>query len=195
MRRFGLPRACVLASLIAAAAACAEPPSKEMNQAQGAIDAARAAGAATYAPEEFAAAVAALERAEQAVADRDYRLALNHALDSRERAQNAARLAVEARARARGAAERAVAETAALLGRARSRLEDPEVARLPRRMLAEPVAVIEASENSMQEARTALEADDYQRAVDHLEGVAARLQAVLRAIDSAAAAPGSRRPR
>lgn len=194
MRRFGLPRACVLASLIAAAA-CAEPPSKEMNQAQGAIDAARAAGAATYAPEEFAAAVAALERAEQAVADRDYRLALNHALDSRERAQNAARLAVEARARARGAAERAVAETAALLGRARSRLEDPEVARLPRRMLAEPVAVIEASENSMQEARTALEADDYQRAVDHLEGVAARLQAVLRAIDSAAAAPGSRRPR
>ena len=67
-----------------------EPPDKEMQQAQGAIDAARAAGADQYAHEEFAAAQEALTHANEAVEQRDYRLALNHALDSRERAQNAA---------------------------------------------------------------------------------------------------------
>ena len=41
-------------------ASCAEPPSKEMNQAQGAIEAARAAGADRFAATELAAAVDAL---------------------------------------------------------------------------------------------------------------------------------------
>ena len=68
-----------------------EPPDKEMQQAQGALDAARAAGADRYATEEFTAATLALVNAKEAVDQRDYRLALNHALDSRERAQNAAR--------------------------------------------------------------------------------------------------------
>src|SRR5918999_108339 len=83
-------------------AACAEPPSKEMNQAQGAIDAARAAGADRYGADELKAAVDALALAEQAVRDSDYRLALGYAIDSRERAQNAARMAVDGRAEARG---------------------------------------------------------------------------------------------
>src|SRR5581483_9749899 len=66
-------------------AACADdPPTKEMNQAQGAIDAARAAGAEQYAPEDFKAAVAALQRSHEAVTQRDYRQALNDALDARE---------------------------------------------------------------------------------------------------------------
>ena len=79
--------------------ACGEPPDKEMHQAQGAIDAARAAGADTYAPDEFKAAVDALARAQDAVAQRDYRLALNNALDSRERAQNAARMGADRQGR------------------------------------------------------------------------------------------------
>src|SRR6476646_8902770 len=61
---------------IASLVACGEPPDKEMHQAQGAIDAARAAGAETYAPAELKAAVDALTRAQDAVAQRDYRLAL-----------------------------------------------------------------------------------------------------------------------
>src|SRR5688500_4912099 len=95
--------------------ACAEPPSKEMNQAQGAIDAARAAGADTFAATEFTAALDALKRSEEAATAGDYRQALNHAIDSRERAQNAARQAVDGRADARGQAERAIAEIATLL--------------------------------------------------------------------------------
>jgi hypothetical protein len=166
-----------------------------MNQAQGAIDTARAAGAAVYAADEFAAAVEALERSEEAARESDYRLALNLAIDSRERAQNAAAQAVEARAQARGAAERAVAEVSALVGRARARLGNPEVARLPRRQLAEPEAIIEAAEESLQEARSALDADEYQKAIDAAEGVAARVEGALRALDLAAAGPAGRRPR
>ena len=183
------------ALLVSFTIACAEPPSKEMNQAQGAIDAARAAGAPEYAADEFNAAVEALARAEDAVDQSDYRLALNHAIDSRERAQGAVKLAVEGRALARGAAERAVAEVSALVGRARARLGDPEVTRLPRGSLAEPVAQIESAEESLQEARSALDADEYQEAIDATEGVARRVQGALRAIDLAAAAPVGRRPR
>jgi hypothetical protein len=181
--------------LVLLTVACAEPPSKEMNQAQGAIDTARAAGAATYAPEEFAAAVEALERAELAVTENDHRLALNHAIDSRERAQAAAAQAVEARAQARGAAERAVAEVATLVGRARARLGDPEVARLPLRDRRGPEDTIVVAEKSLQEARAALEADAYQQAIDLTEGVAAQITDALRALDMAAAGSAGRRPR
>ena len=91
-------------------AACGTPPHKEMDQAQGAIDTARAAGADRYAPDEFRAAERSLTLANEAVGQRDYRLALNHALESREQAQTSARLAAEAQARLRGDVERARAE-------------------------------------------------------------------------------------
>jgi hypothetical protein len=189
-----LPRTACLLSVLALTA-CAEPPSKEMNQAQGAIAAARAAGASEYAADELAAAVEALARAEQMADESDYRQALNFAIDSHERAQNAARLAVEGRAEARGAAERAVAEVAVLLERARQRLEDPEVARLPTRVLAGPQEILETAERALQEARSALDADQYPHAIAATSGVAVRVQEALRALDVAAAAPAGRRSR
>src|ERR1041384_1104727 len=85
--------ACIVAAVLMAG--CGDPPNKEMDQAQGAIDAARAAGADRYAATEYTAATDALKRAQDAVAQRDYRQALNEALDSREHAQNAAREAVQ----------------------------------------------------------------------------------------------------
>src|SRR3979490_1988429 len=84
-----------------AGAACGDPPNKEMDQAQGAIDAARAAGADRYAATEYTAATDALKRSQDAVAQRDYRLALNEALDSREHAQNAAREGADTKAQLR----------------------------------------------------------------------------------------------
>src|SRR5262249_15230812 len=89
----------VLAAI--AGAACGDPPDREMQQAQGAIDAARAVGADQYAREEFSAAEDALKRAHDAVNERDYRQALNAALDARERAQTAAKDSVDGKARAR----------------------------------------------------------------------------------------------
>ena len=85
-----------------------DPPDKEIQQAQNAIDQARAAGADRYAVEEYTAAVDALKNAHAAVDQRDYRLALNDALDSKERAENAAKLAVDGKAAARSAAEKAL---------------------------------------------------------------------------------------
>ena len=57
------PRAWLLASLVVAA--CGTPPHKEMDQAQGAIDAARAAGADRYASGEYEAATTALKLANE----------------------------------------------------------------------------------------------------------------------------------
>jgi hypothetical protein len=168
---------------------CAEPPSKEMNQAQGAIDAARAAGADRFAPTELGAATDALKRSEEAVAAGDYRLALNYALDSRERAQNATKVAVDGRVNARGQAERAIAEVATLLARAQTQLKDPDIARTNARLLRGPRATVVKVEKQLQEARSALGREDYAAVATSLNGLAAELQAALTQID-AAASPG-----
>lgn len=189
MRRVGRRLALVILLL---SAGCAEPPSKEMNQAQGAIDAARAAGADRFAASEFAAATDALKRSEEAAAAGDYRQALSHAIDSRERAQQAAKVAVEGRANMRGQAERAIAEAATLLARAQTQLKDPDVVRSNGRTLREPRAVAAKAETALQEARSALASEDYAAVSKALNGVAAQLQAALTQID-AVASPGTAR--
>ena len=183
-----------LAILVLSASSCAEPPSKEMNQAQGAIDAARAAAADRFAAAEFSAAVDALKRSEQAVAANDYRLALGLAIDSRERAQNAAKMAVEERANARGAAERAISEAATLVQRAKAQLKNPDLATLNPRVLRSPRMTVESAEKALQEARSALGKEDYPAVTTALGGITAELQAALSLID-AAASPGPARRR
>lgn len=186
---------CSTLLLLVLSIACAEPPSKEMNQAQGAIDAARAAGAEQYAATELTAAVDALKQYDEAVSQRDYRLALNHAIESRERAQNAAKTAGVARAKARGDAERLVAEVSTLLTQARARLTDEAVAKLPRRIVQEQRAAVDGIEKRLQEARAALAADDYPSAIKAATGLAAQLRASLKALDDAGAPAAPRRRR
>ncbi len=146
-----MPRLAVRGFLIAAVLALTssgEPPSKELHQAQGAIDAARAAGADAYATEDFGAAVDALKRAEDAVAQRDYRLALSQALDSRERAQAAAKLAASQKAAVRSEAERMLAEVTSAVAVA--------AARLPRDAPRPPSEVVDL-ESALQSARQAMD--------------------------------------
>lgn len=176
-------------------ASCAEPPNKEMNQAQGAIDTARAAGADRFAADELTAALDALKRSEEAVASGDYRQALSHALDSRERAQNAAKMAVDGRADARGQAERAIAEVATLLATAKAQMKDPDVLRANERALKAPRSTIAAADKMLQEARAALKVEDYPVVTKALNGAAAELQAALRQIDAAASPRSSPRKR
>src|SRR3954468_2621559 len=121
--------ALIIALLLSTAACGGDPPEKEMQQAQGAIDAARAAGADQYAHEEFAAAQEALKHANEAVEQRDYRLALNHALDSRERAQNAAKLAADGKAAARTQADRAINAAQAEINAVEARVKTAETAK------------------------------------------------------------------
>ncbi|HUF46985.1 MAG TPA: DUF4398 domain-containing protein, partial [Vicinamibacterales bacterium] len=111
---------CLLCT-VCLAVACSEPPNKELDRAQGAIDAARAAGAERYAPASFTAATGALAEAHDAVNQRNYRLALSLAVDAGERAKAAAREAADTRAAMIGELERTIAATTAALKELESR--------------------------------------------------------------------------
>jgi hypothetical protein len=182
-------------ALVALAVGCAEPPNKEMDQAQGAIDAARAAGAEQYATAEYTAATDALKRAQDAVAASDYRLALNHAIDSRERAQNAARQAADSKAQVRGEVERTMAEVTALTTQAYARLEAAQKARVPRRVLAEPAKTLAAINRAVQEAGEKMRAGDYLAARPVLLENKERLQKTLATLNAAVTPPAQRRRR
>ena len=187
-----LPAACVLAALVITA--CGDPPNKEMDQAQGAIDAARAAGADRYAAAEYTAATDALKRSQAAVAQRDYRQALNEALDSREHAQNAAREGADNKAQVRGEVERDMAQIAALIAEANRRLAAAARARVPRRILDGPRQDLAAVDESVQKAGEAMRADDYLSARTALQGVKERITEAMKALGPAAA-QSSRRAR
>jgi tRNA-dihydrouridine synthase len=163
-----------------------------MDQAQGAIDAARAAGADRYATEEYQAALDALKQAQEAVAQRDYRLALNHAIDSRERAQAAAKEGADQQVTLRSGAERRLGEVTALLAQANSRLAAAEAAHVPRRSLNGPRASIAAADTSLQKAGTQINEGDYKASQKQLADTAAQLREVFSELDGLAGGRGER---
>lgn len=188
-----LPRAWVLALVLLTA--CGSPPNKEMDQAQGAIDAARAAGADRYAVDEYNSAVRTLELSTEAVNQGDYRLALNRAIESREHAQTAARQAAETRARLRGEVERAMADVTALLARAQERLAAAEKSRVTRRVITDAQRVLAAASDDVQKAGAAMQAEDYAAAEKGLTGARQRIAQVLNRLDSSLRAQNARRRR
>ena len=163
MRRLRAPLACALLAA-ALATACGEPPNKELQQAEGAISAARAAGAERYAHEEFQAAVDALERARASVTERDYRSALNNALGSRERAENAGKRGADAKAQAKAAAEQAVATLAAGVMTGDKHAQSLESARATRKAGSVLRRAVTDAQTSLQEARTAFDGGDFESA-------------------------------
>ena len=191
-----LLRRCLVSLAVVAAmggVACGDPPDKEIQQAQGAIDAARAAGADQYAREEFTAAEDALKRSHDAVGQRDYRQALNTALDAREHAQTAAKESVDKKAIARADATKALADADAALHDARARLKAAETARVTARMLGNARKAIDNGENAVQEARAAFNKEDYPAAIATARRVSADLGPATRDLDAAVATSGRRR--
>jgi hypothetical protein len=193
MVRRVLPLGTILLSVFLTVA-CSEPPNKELHQAQGAIDAARAAGAAVYAPEELKGAVDALTRAQDAVGQRDYRLALNHALDSRERAQAAAKRAADERATVRSEAERLLADTAAAISVATVRLRAAEDAHTPAEGTATLRAAIETARNATEAAGNALAKEDYLGARKELQGISRAIAAAVESVPPPPPPPAPGRP-
>ena len=161
------------------ATACVTPPVKEMNQAQAALDAARAEGAHRYAGDEYTAAIDALRRSREAVSRRDYRLALNDALDSRDRAQTAARMAGEARSAMRREIEDVESEIAALMATARSRLAAARIARAPASLLLTVTSSMATVDDHLQKAGTSANAGDYQAAQRLLNAAKRRLHEAI----------------
>lgn len=173
--------------------ACAEPPDKEIHQAQGAIDAARAAGAETFASAEYQGAVEALEKARQAVSQRDYRLALNHAIDSRERAETAARTAADEKARARASAERAWQAAQQALQGAKSALEAAARARVGERRLRPSKTTVDTIEQGLPALRSRIDEGDFVAAAEELASATAQLEEIRSEIGADATARSGRR--
>ena len=147
-----------------------------MDQAQGAIDAAQAAGADAYATTEYSAATEALENANAAAA-------LNYALESREHARNAARGAADAKARVRVEVDHAATEITEIVMQGRAQLAAAEQARVPRPRIEQAAAELTAVATHLQEAGEAVAAGDYLRASTVLEGLRERAERALAAID------------
>jgi hypothetical protein len=158
------PLACsVLLALLLTA--CSEPPDKERQQAEGALEAARAAGADVYAPTEFQDAQASLKKYDDAVAQRDFRQALNSALEARDRAYEAVKQAGNNKAEQRSRADRLTEDLSALVATATARLTAgrPSGAATDRLRRAR-----DASSKALQEARTRIGKQDYPNAIGRL---------------------------
>jgi hypothetical protein len=174
-------------------AGCANPPDKEMQQAQGALDAARASGAEQYAADDYQAAATMLKQSQDAVAQRDYRLALNHALESRERAQTAAKTAADQKAVVRSEAEQLLRDALAAIAEGRERIKEAGSARTTPSAGGAQQA-LDAAEIAVQEARAALDGRDYLGARERLSGHADRIRRALQELAAGQLArPGRRR--
>ncbi|MGB2717144.1 MAG: DUF4398 domain-containing protein [Vicinamibacterales bacterium] len=171
-------------------AACSEPPQKEIDRAQGAIDAARAAGADQYAPEVYGAATSALQQAHEAVEQRDYRLALSRALDANERALEAAKEAANGKARARSEVEGLLAMTATSIQQLQTKLRAAEAARLPQLEASRKLRA--DAQHALQEARAAVKEGNYLEAIERIKSLPERIAAQIKAIDDAMEGRGAR---
>ena len=173
MRRFVC--AVVLATAVVA---CSGPPTKERDQAQGALDAARAAGAATYAAAELRSAETALAGYDAAVSQRDYRLALSLAIDAREDAYAAARRAADEKARSRNDADELIAAVEKGIAAIEQRLNGKAGARPSRQLATRLTSAIKTATPALQKARSRLAVEDYR-------GVLTLLTPVRKALDEA----------
>lgn len=187
-------RQVLLLGVLALTWACTEPPNKEINQAQGAIDAARAAGADKYAVEEYTAAVAALDRSRAAVEQRDYRQALSYALDARERAQGAARAAGDEKVRLHGISDRALHLAELALDRSKAALDRADAGKLPARAVGTQRTAVAEADRVVREARAAVQRGEFEAGTRMLDGLAARLDTTTSEIDAALQAQAAKRP-
>jgi hypothetical protein len=171
--------AAIILPALLLASACAEPPTRELDQAQGAIETARAAGADQFAPEEIRAAADALARAHVAVSQRDYRQALSLALDAKERARDAARTSAERMSQHRSEAEQTINNAERALVAAEQRLASPVDARLPGPQHAALTAGLQSAGRALQEARAALAKQTYPQAKASADAALTRIRETM----------------
>jgi hypothetical protein len=169
-----------------------------MDEARAAIASARAAGAEQYAHAELVAAAEALARAEAAVAQRDYRLALNEALDAAARAGDATKAAAVSQAALQAEAEHVVSDTAAAVDRLKAAIAAAESARPPRlnrQAVSDARRTIVVANVALQKAREALGRRDHAGAKAACDGILGRLNGAMTAILKPAAPTPTERKR
>jgi len=176
-------------------AGCSEPPQKEIDQAQAAVDAARTAGADRYATADFTAAVSSLDKARAAVEQRDYRQALNYALDSRQRAADAGRQAADGMARARRTADTAYTEAATRANALQSALRTAEANKTPAKLLKPGQTALHAARADLQKASAAISAGNFEDATKVLTAVRGKLDAAIAEVKKIPPRPARRQTR
>lgn len=168
--------------------ACSEPPDRERQQAEGAVQAARAAGADVYAPAELQDAEASLRKYDEAVAQRDYRQALNNALEARDLAYEAVKQAGNKKAELRSQADRLLAELDTLVDMAGARLVG--AGRLTGAAAARVRASRDAGRRVLQETRSQAARQDDPAAV---ERISRAVEVLRRDLDGSESAASKRR--
>ena len=171
---------------------CSAPPQKEIDRAQGAIEAARAAGADQYATEPFTAATTAMQQTHEAVAQRDYRLALSRAVDANERALEAARQAADGKARAQAEAQAALGRGLTATRQLAEQIKVAETQKLPARDLEAPRRLHIEAQRTLQEARTAIATGDFLAASKRLQDLPETIAAEISTLSQAVEARGAR---
>ncbi|HET7694199.1 MAG TPA: DUF4398 domain-containing protein [Vicinamibacterales bacterium] len=171
-------RLAIIAVLLSVLTGCSGPPQKEIDQARSALDAARGAGAERYASAEYAAAASSLDKANAAVAQRDYRQALNYALDSRQRAVEAERQAADGRARAKAQTEALYGEVASMTNRLQTALRSAETA-VPAKSLRAGQASLRDARAHLQKASAAISAGNFEEATKLLTDVRGKVEPAL----------------
>ena len=191
---FTVRRLLAIGLLLLTSAGCSGPPQKEIDQAQSALDVARTAGAERYATSEFAAAASSLEKAHAAVGQRDYRQALNYAIDSRQRATEAARQATDGKARAKTAVEALYGEIATLANKLQAALRTAETA-APAKLLRASQTTLRDARADLQKASAAITAGNYADATKVLTDVRGKLTPALADVQSIPPKPVRKRAR
>ena len=191
-RRWRLASAVIVA--LSSIVACGSPPDKEIQQAQTAVDAARAARADRYAKDDYSASTQALKNARAAVDARDYRSALSYALESKDRAETATKDAADRKTAARLNADRVLRNAALALVDIRAKLKSAQAAQRPLRVVNAARTAAADGENHVQEARAAFDREDYPKVLEILAAPYARLRESIRELDVNAAS-GTKRAR
>jgi uncharacterized protein DUF4398 len=169
--------------LMLGVAACSGPPQKEIDQAQTALDLARTSGADKYATSEYTEAASSLKKAHDSVDQRDYRQALNYAIDSRQRSQEAIRLAAEGKTRAQQGADALLTDIAGRAAEFQRRLKAAEDARVPAKDLRAAREAMAEVQTALQEARTAIGAGNYDQVTKSLTEVREKLASGLQELE------------
>jgi uncharacterized protein DUF4398 len=154
----------------------------------------RSCGADQYAPETLAAATAALQQSNQAVEQRDYRLALSLAVDAGDRAQEATRAAAANKAKTRTDTETALNSTNASLMQLQARVKAAEGVRVPARDLSPARITLKDAEATLQKARALLAAEDYAAAKAAVSGLEAQIRSEIKVVEAATTLRTARRP-
>lgn len=194
------PKKIAILTLLSLLLACAQRPEEELEGARKALDAARAAEAPTYAPEEFEAAENALRQAESEIEAQDDSFAPTRSYD------RASELLSQARAAAQEATSASTANKENVSRQAQGAIEEAEEAietaadaleRAPRGKgttadLEAMEATLETSRGSLSRARRHLEEERFMDALNEAKSAAERAETIAGEIEQAIRRSGRR---